>query len=478
MPESRTVARADIARKARLTPVTPRGPETYDAGMRTPPGPPPARNPLQLIRYVREISKDPIAFVGRRFDAYGDLYYAPLGKTKLYVTRHPDHIAEVLLGQATKFGKTEEGRAAERLRRFLGQGLLNSNGDLWRRQRSAINPGLSRRQIATYADTVIDSTEATLDGWRAGARIDVSRAMMALTLRAVTRALFDHDVRGETDEVAGAMTAFRRATGATSLLPEWLPFGPSRHAADALAAVDRIVYGLIDGRLAQDRDALAARGDLLSQLTLPMRDTPAEAMSRTLLRDELLTLFLAGHDTTSHALTWALYLVSTHPEVEASLHAEVDALGRAPTFEDLEALPLTGQILDEAMRLYPPASVVSRWAFEDAEVGGYPIPAGSEVLIWLYWTHHDARWFPDPGAFRPERFAPGAPTLPKCAYLPFGAGARQCVGKHFALMEAKLVLASVARRFSLRVVPDHVVARDFAVTLAPRGGMPMIATAR
>ncbi|MCA9559135.1 MAG: cytochrome P450 [Myxococcales bacterium] len=302
--------------------------------------------------------------------------------------------------------------------------------------------------------------------------------MMALTLRAVTRALFYHDVRDDTDEVAAAMTAFRRATGATSLLPAWLPFGPARHAADALAAVDRIVYRLIDGRLALDRDDLAARDDLLSQLALGMRDAPADAMSRTLLRDELLTLFLAGHDTTSHALTWALYLVSQHPAVEADLHAEVDALGRPAAFDDLDALPLTGQILDEAMRLYPPASVVSRQAFEDAEVGGFPIPAGSEVLVWLYHTHHDPRWYPQPEAFVPARFAPDAPPRPKHSYLPFGAGARQCIGKHFALMEAKLVLARVARRFTLRLAPGRTVTRDFAVTLAPRGGMPMVVSAR
>ncbi|MCB9537362.1 MAG: cytochrome P450 [Myxococcales bacterium] len=446
--------------------------------MHTPPGPPPVRNPLQFVRYVRDITRDPIDFVGRRFAEYGDLYYAPIGKTRLYVTRHPDHIGEVLVTQAGRFGKTETGRAADRLKHFLGQGLLNSNGDLWRRQRSAINPGFSRRRIAAYAGTVVEATEAALDAWRPGETVDLSRAMMALTLRAVTRALFDHDVRDDTDEVAAAMTAFRRATGATSLLPAWLPFGPARHAADALAAVDRIVYRLIDGRLALDRDDLAARDDLLSQLALGMRDAPADAMSRTLLRDELLTLFLAGHDTTSHALTWALYLVSQHPAVEADLHAEVDALGRPAAFDDLDALPLTGQILDEAMRLYPPASVVSRQAFEDAEVGGFPIPAGSEVLVWLYHTHHDPRWYPQPEAFVPARFAPDAPPRPKHSYLPFGAGARQCIGKHFALMEAKLVLARVARRFTLRLAPGHTVARDFAVTLAPRGGMPMVVSAR
>jgi cytochrome P450 len=198
------------------------------------------------------------------------------------------------------------------------------------------------------------------------------------------------------------------------------------------------------------------------------------------LRDELLTLFLAGHETTSHALTWTFYLLSQHPEVEAKLHAELDAVlgGRLPTMADLPSLPYTDMVLSETMRLYPPAPVVSRTATEEVEIGGYPIPAGAEVVIWLYWTHHDPRWFPEPEAFRPERFAQGVPAAVKGAFLPFGGGTRLCVGKEFALMEARLVLATVAQRYRLELVPGQRIAPRFAVTLSPQNGLKMRPVAR
>jgi cytochrome P450 len=275
------------------------------------------------------------------------------------------------------------------------------------------------------------------------------------------------------------MAAFREMPGSAALLPTWAPLPGVRRTNAALAAMNRIVYGMIDARRAEAPGALAGRLDLLSAL-VRATDEAGGGMSREQLRDEVLTLFLAGHETTSHALTWAWYLLSRHPEAEARVHAELDAVlgGREATVADLPRLEYTSAVFDEAMRLYPPAPVISRTASEDATVGGYSVPAGAELLVWIYCLHHDGRWFPEPERFRPERFLPDAPDLPKCAYVPFGAGTRACVGKHFALMEAKLILATVAQRFRLRLAPDQRVEKQLAVTLSPRHGMRMTLDSR
>lgn len=438
-----------------------------------PPGPDPIRTPWGFVRYFRDFVRDPIAFVQGRFDTFGDMYYAPLGKTQLYVTRHPDHIRQALVTEGAKFGKTTEGRAAAQLKRFLGEGLLNANGEVWRRNRRTINPTLGRQRIAAYADTMVAHAEDMLADWRPGP-VEVSDQMMALTLRIVAKVLFDHDVEGETDTVGAAMRSFRTVTGTAAVVPQWIPTPTNRRMARSLQQMDDIVYGLIDARRAQPAEALASQDDLLSVLVRAVEEDDS-ALTRKQVRDELLTMFLAGHDTTSHALTWTLYLLSQNPEVEAKLHAELDALEGPLDFAALDKLTYTGLCLDEAMRLYPPAPAISRSATEDVQVGGFTIPKGAELLVWIWHTHHDPRWFPEPEAFRPERFAE-APA--KGTYLPFGMGSRLCIGKHFALMEAKLVLATICRRYSLRLADGQRVAADPRITLAPRYGMRMVATER
>ncbi len=440
---------------------------------RTPDGPPPlSRNPLRLVKYVNDIRKDSIGFVGERFRLYGDMYYAPLGKTRLYVTRHPDHIREVLQTQGQKFGKTTTGNAARQLHRVLGDGLLNSNGELWKRQRKLINPAFHKRRIESHADAMVSATREMVDGWADGEVVDVSRAMMELTLRIVARILFDHDPAGETDAVAGAMRAFRDLLGTPALLPEWVPLPSIRRSKEALARMDDVVYGLIDERRrATDLDE---RNDLLSALVSALDD--GSGMSRKQLRDELLTLFLAGHETTSHALTWTLYLLSQDTEHRSAVATEAASIleARAAKADDFPALEFAGRCLDEGMRLYPPAYVISRTALEDVEIGGYDIPKGAEVLVWIYHTHHDARWYPEPERFDPDRWLPEAVAArPKMAYLPFGGGTRTCVGKHLALMEARLILSTLAQHVELSLVAGHEVVKDPTVTLAPKHGMRM-----
>lgn len=443
-----------------------------------PPGPAPVTfNPLSLLAYSRRMRSGPTERVRERFEQYGDIYCAPFLGRDVFVLRHPDHLQEVLVTQASKFEKPREGITARQLKLLLGQGLLNSNGELWRRQRRLIQPAFRRDRLEEYAELIREHTEQMLDGWRDGATLDASREMMELTLRIVSKALFDHRVTDETDRVATAMRVLRQSFGGLqAMLPSWLPVPSRGRTLSALADMDAIIYELIDA----PRDG---RGrDLLSTLSAAFGAEGGQRdEQRRQLRDELVTLFIAGHETTSHALSWTWHLLSTHPEVEHKLHSELaHVLGtRAPRWSDLERLPYAEQVLSESMRLYPPAYVLARVASADAVVGGYPIPRGADVVMWTYLTHHDARWFPDPERFDPERFSPeNRRAIPQCAYVPFGAGTRTCIGKQFALMEALLILTRTAQRFSLSAVPGAKVEREMSVTLAPKHGLTLRVVSR
>ncbi len=441
--------------------------------IKRPPGP--ARvsaNPLSLWAYMRRMQSDPVARVLERFEQYGDIYFAPFLRRDVYVLRHPDHVHEVLVAQASKFEKPREGLTANQLRRLLGDGLLNSNGELWRRQRRLIQPAFRKERLDEYSQVILEHALAWRARQRDGALLDISREMMELTLSIVCKTLFDHEVTTEGDHVASAMRVFRQSFGGIdAFLPGWLPTPGKRRSDAALAHVDDIVYRLID------RAPSATRRDLASRLAAALdEEGDQQGMSRRQLRDELLTLFLAGHETTSHALSWTWYLLASHPEAAHALYAEIDAvLGeRAPQLSDLFKMPTLERVLSEAMRLYPPAYVLTRVACEDAEIGGYQIPKGADMVLWLYHMHHDARWFPEPERFDPDRFSPERrKRLPPSAYVPFGAGTRTCIGKQFAILEAQLILVTIAQRFRLELASTQPVERDMKVTLAPRGGLRM-----
>ncbi len=420
-----------------------------------PPGPPPRTSFFETLRYWKAISADPVGFVGARFDAHGDPYHAQNGDEHLYVFKDPAHIHEILVSKAGAFEKR-----IDELSAVLGQGLLNSEGALWKRQRRMIQPAFHRKAIAEYAEVMTRYTEELVDEWADGQVREIGDDMMALTLRIVCKCLFDHDSRADEDTVGGAMEALHEASVSPSLLPSWLPT-PAR--VRVRRARDRL-WSLIDDMVAQRRAAgdADARTDLLSMLLCATDD--GDSMSDTQLRDELVTLFLAGHETTSHGLTWAFYLLSEHPDVEARLHDAV-AAGEDAYVE---------WVVKEALRMYPPAYAVPRLATERVEIGGWTLEPGAEVIIWLYHTHHDPRWYPEPEAFRPERFAPDAdPPVDKRAWLPFGAGQRLCIGRTFAELEMKLVLQAVCPRARLKLVPGHKVAMRPRVTLVPRHGMKM-----
>lgn len=443
-----------------------------------PPGPPPRRGGLLgSLGYYWSFATDPIGFVASRFERYGDIYYAPGPDSGLYVVKHPDHIADVLLNRGGDFRKTHT--AFERLSEVLGDGLVTTDGELWKKHRRMIQPAFHSTRLARYAE--IAATEATraTSTWTTGRVYEMASEMMQLTLRIVCRSLFSHDVTTDTDAVAAAMSSFQDSLLRPDVLPGWVPSPGRRRMKRALSDLDGLIYAMIEKRRsAPDADP---EQDLLGMLIAAVDDEgDGETLSEREVRDHLVTLFLAGHETTANALAWALYLLSQNPEAEARLHDELVFVldGGEPSFQDLSKLSYTQQVIKEAMRLYPPAYMVARKAHSDTRIGDYEVPAGSEVAVWIYMTHRDSRWYPDPTAFLPERFEPAREAkLPKLGYLPFGGGPRACIGKQFAMIEAQLVLAAIAQKFRFEAVrPDRVEPKP-RITLIPKNGMPMRAKA-
>lgn len=445
--------------------------------IRLPPGPPPRKGVIRSVPYYLGFARDPIGFVRRRFETYGDIYHVASKGPGLYVARHPDHLRDVLVTHAAKVRK--EHTAFQLLSRVLGDGLLTTDGDVWKRQRRMLQPAFQQARLSAYAAVMTGETDRLRAQWRDGEKLDVSRQMMELTLRIVSRTLFSHDVSSEADDVSRAMSVLQDSIGAPELLPNWIPTPHRRRFRHAVESLDQIVLRLIRDRRAGGSNAPT---DLLQSLVSAVDDEgDGGNLSEREIRDQLVTLFLAGHETTSHALTWTWYLLSQNPDAERLLHEELDRElgGKLPTLADLTRMPYVEQVFKESMRLFPPVYLVARRAAEDMEIGPYTVPRGSEIVLWVYHTHHDPRWYPDPETFRPERFTPEAESkLPKLAYAPFGAGPRACIGKSFAMMEAKLLLATLAHRFRFTLVPRHRVAVKPRVTLNPRYGMRMIAHRR
>jgi cytochrome P450 len=427
-----------------------------------------------------EMGRDPIRFLLRLRDEYGDIARVPLGSETIYLFSHPELVRDVLVTNHRNFHK---GRGLERAKMLLGDGLLTSEGEFHLRQRRLSQPAFHRQRIAAYGAVMASYAALRRDRWHAGSTIDAHAEMMALTLAIVGKTLFDADVEHEAAEIGEALATTFEAFSFGFFLPfgqllERLPLPATLRFRKARARLDATIYRLIDER----RRAPSDRGDLLSMLLLA-QDTEGDGggMSNLQLRDEAMTIFLAGHETTANALTWTWYLLSQHPDVERRLHAEIDGAlgGRLPTADDLAALPYTRMVLAESMRLYPPAWILGRRALAPFEVNGFTIPARSIILASQYTIHRDARWFPSPDTFDPERFAPERHAeRPKFAYFPFGAGPRVCIGEQFAWMEGILALATIAQRWRLRLVPGHPVALQPIITLRPKFGMRMTVEAR
>jgi cytochrome P450 len=390
---------------------------------------------------------------------------------RTYLIVHPDYIEDVLVHHPRKFVK---GRVLQANKRIFGNGLLTSEGDFWLRQRRLAQPAFHRARIAAYANTMVESAERMVAAWQDGEERDAHQEMMQLTLQIVGKTLFDADVSSDAHEIGETITLlldfssdFRRLI----FTPKWLPTPRNIQTTLAIRRLNKIVYRMIAERRASGRDA----GDLLSML-LAARDEDGSQMDDRQLRDETLTLFLAGYETTANLLAWTWWLLATHPSVEKKLQAELDAVlgGRAPTMDDLPRLVYAGQVITEALRLYPPAWGMARLAIVDHEIAGYPVPAGTGLAMAQWITQRDPRWFEAPEEFLPERWAGDLQKrLPRFAYFPFGGGPRQCIGNMFALMEGTLVLAAVAQKFRLILMPDAQIVPMASITLRPKNGVPV-----
>ena len=406
---------------------------------------------------------------------HGDVTHFRWGPRHEYLLNHPDLVEQVLVTEQRSFMK---GQALQETKRILGEGLLTSEGDLHLKQRRLMQPLFHKRRIAGYAEEMVECAERLQSRWRDGEVRDLHQEMTRLTLAVVGLALFAADVEAEAAEVGAALTEAMESLqrfmlpfyGALERLP--LP-GPRRMRASR-RRLDQTIYRLLAERRAKPG------GDLLS-LLVEARDEQGEPMPDNQVRDEAMTIFLAGHETTAVTLTWTWMLLAHHPAIEARLHRELDEVldRRAPTVDDLSELTFSDMVVKEAMRLYPPAWLIGRRALVDVELGGYEVPAGSIVILSPWVTHRDARFFADPLRFDPERWTRQAEAArPQFSYFPFGGGIRRCIGESFALMEAKLLLASIAQRWRLRLDPAQRIGVLPRITLRPRYGMRMRLEAR
>ena len=425
---------------------------------------------------LRELQRDPLKLYMDARREYGDIVrLRSMPPFFWHSLAHPDDIDHVLRRNATNYPK---GFFNEWLSILVGNGLLTSEGDFWLRQRRLTQPAFHRKRLVTLGTAMTAATEAMVEQWSArresDAPFDVMSEMMRLTLQVVGQALFTTDTADVARVVGQAVSVAvehlnYRVTHIT-LLPERFPTPRNRRFVAARRTLDDIVLAIVEERRRSGEDT----GDLLSMLLLARDEDTGEGMSDRQLRDEVMTLFLAVHETTAVALCWTWYLLSRHPEIEANLHDELAAVlgGRTPEMEDLPRLPYTRMVVDETLRLYPPAWGMGRQTKAADEIRGYEIPAKSVIGISQYVTHRHPEFWEDPERFDPERFTPERSAgRPHFAYFPFGGGPRQCIGNNFALMEAQLILATVAQHFRLRVVPGFPVVPHPLLTLRPRNGL-------
>jgi cytochrome P450 len=419
-----------------------------------PPGPPAPRSFGENLLRFRDLEADLLGVIGERFAVYGDFYYAPARGLDIYSTCDADVMHEVLVTQARSFLKRKTSLE------LLGNGLLTSDGELWRRQRRLIQPGFQRESIERYGAIITEEVEAMLERWAQRKDIELRREMQALTLGVVCRALFGQRFSGDTRRIGRAVAGVQEGVLSGMFVPPWVPTPGNVVRWHRERTLDREVFAIID--------AGGEPGSLLADLIAAADESGR--MSREQLRDEVVTLFLAGHETTALLLTWSLALVAQHPATEQALLEEVRATAGPGSIvaAHRNQLPLTERVLKEAMRLYPPVYVIPRVVAEPVTLGGYRIDAGAEVWLWPYFTHHDARFFARPQRFEPDRFLPGgeAERSPR-AYLPFGGGSRACIGRHFALLEAVLALAAITRRFRVTLRDARPIFPHPRITLAP-----------
>jgi cytochrome P450 len=436
---------------------------------RRPPGP---KRPL--FGALISPGRDPLKLFSGFAREYGDIVHFTLGSEKVFFVNHPQHVRDVLVTHQKNFTKS---RGLERAKKLLGEGLLTSEGAAHLRQRRLLQPAFHRDRIAGYAEVMVAHGDRMRQRWEDGTTRDISKEMMRVTLSIVGKTLFDSDVESQADEIGVAVSEVLE-TFWFNLLPmqgliNLLPLPVLRRGRRSRARLDALIYALIAERRATGRD----HGDLLSMLLSAQdHEGGTGGLSDVQVRDESLTLILAGHETTANALTWTWYLLSQHADIEARLHDEIDRVlqGRLPALADVARLPLVERVITEAMRMYPPAWMVGRRAIDDYPLGEFVVPRRGMIIMSPYVMHRDARFFPAPERFDPDRWTPEMRSaLPKFAYFPFGGGTRQCIGEQFAMMELVLLVATIAQQWQLRLVPNHPVVPQPLITLRARHGMKM-----
>lgn len=433
---------------------------------------PPGPKGKLITGVMREFNNDTLGFIERCHRDYGDIVRSRFLYLYAYFVYNPADIETILSANAKSYRKAQSLRSPF-FHRLVGNGLVTSEGDFWRRQRRLAQPAFHRQRISSYGDIMVQYAQRALAQWNHGEERDISREMTRLTLEIVVKTLFNSDVSNDVDHVGAMLSQIVKPFASQATL-KWiadnrLPTPGHYRYFNAVSQIDAVVFRIIAERRASGSD----EGDLLSML-LQAQDEDGSQMSDAQLRDEVMTLFLAGHETTALALSWSWYLLATNPEAERKFHAELDEVlgGRVPEVSDLPNLKFTEMIAKEAMRLYPPAYAIGREAIEDTELGGYAVPRKTQLFAFQWITHRDPRYFERPDDFVPERWAgESIQSLPKYAYFPFGGGPRQCIGNYFAMMEIVLLLATIGQRFRFSVVEGYKVEVLPVLSLRPKNGI-------
>jgi cytochrome P450 len=478
------------------------------ASAKFPPGPA-HKIPGKLLR---QFVRDPINTLSNIAREYGDISHFKLGREHVYLINNPDYIEKVLIYDHRNFKK---GKRLQTAKAVLGEGLVTSEGDYHSRQRRLIQPIFHPKQVMMYGSIVSDYAAHMRDGWNEGSTVDISHDMMRLTLRIICKSVLNYDVEAEAQQVGKALTTVRKYSkrlqspighvlDKISILPA------PKKAREAKKELDSLVYGLISDRRQQEESGSDKRlNDLLTRL-LEAQDSNPQAttmstsstststsmststngkMSDKQVRDEVMTIFIAGHETTANALTWTFYLLSQHRDIEKKLQDEIDSVvdhrtgnnveSKIPSVEDIPKLQYTEKVLRESMRLFPPVWTMGRYVENDYPVGEFTIPAGSSILMSQYVMHHDPRYYENPEEFNPERWTDEFKThLPRFSYFPFGGGIRGCIGEPFAWMEGILIIATIAQKWTMDLTADQRIKLDPAITLRPKYGMKMKLTLR
>lgn len=436
---------------------------------------PPGPKGLPIIGSAFDLRRDPLGFLTMLARDFGDVALFRLGSRRIYQLNHPDYVREVLVTNNRAFVKTG---LVLQARPILGRGLLTSEGDFHRRQRRLMQPALHPQRISGYGPVITEFAARLNETWQDGQSVDMFKEMLCVTLKIVARALFNTDVEREATGIEEALTIaiehFNRLLSPRAGLRSRIPTPGNLRYKRAEQFLDQFVYRLIAERRAKPAD----HGDVLSMLLVAQdHEGDGSRMDDRQVRDEVMTLLAAGHETLATAMTWTWYLLSQNLDCEAALHDELRSVlnGRIPTTDDIASLPYTEMVFAESMRLYPPLWALSRRAVDDCVIGEFTIPAGATVGVSQYVMQRDSRFFPDPERFDPLRWTPEEQAKrPKYSYFPFGGGPRLCIGEPFAWQEGILLLATFAQRWRAELRPGHTVELHPLITLRPRGGLPMI----